>query len=95
MTIQVADIMLADASGLLLVPILLGAIAFWIWMIIDCIKCEKEGSTKIAWLLVILFASVIGAPLYFFIRKLRRTSHSDFQPAAPVYQPWNKDKPIG
>ena len=50
-----------------------GAImAFWIWMIVDCANHEKEGSTKIAWLLVILLAGFIGAPLYFLIRRLPR-----------------------
>lgn len=50
-----------------------GAIfAFWVWMIVDCANYEKEGSTKIAWLLVILLAGIIGAPLYYLIRKLPR-----------------------
>jgi len=51
-----------------------GLFAFWIWMIVDCANNEKEGSTKIAWLLVILLAGIVGAPLYFLVRKLPRKS---------------------
>lgn len=59
-------------SEIILIAALLGIMAFWIWMIVDCANCEKEGSTKTAWLLVILLAGFVGAPLYFFIRKLPR-----------------------
>ena len=48
------------------------ALAFWIWMLVDCANHESEGSTKIAWLLIILLAGIVGAPLYFFVRKLPR-----------------------
>ena len=58
---------------ILLLAVAGSILAFWIWMIVDCAIYEKEGSTKIAWMLVILFAGPIGAPLYFVIRKLLRT----------------------
>lgn len=48
----------------------------WIWMIIDClIRNFKEGSERIAWLLVLIFLSVIGAIIYYFMvfrKKLKR-----------------------
>jgi len=43
-------------------------------MIVDCAQYETDGTTKIVWLLVILLAGFIGAPLYFFVRKLPRKS---------------------
>ena len=47
--------------------------AFWIWMIVDCAKMEKdEGNTKLVWILVILFAHVIGAAIYYFVRRPQR-----------------------
>jgi len=60
--------------GILEIPLMLfsmGLFAFWIWMIVDCATKEDEGS-KIAWLLVIILIGAIGAPLYFFVRKLPR-----------------------
>jgi uncharacterized membrane protein len=41
-------------------------------MILDCITQETDPTNKIAWLLVILIVGIIGAPLYFFVRKLPR-----------------------
>lgn len=56
---------------LLIVPFFI----FWVWMLVDCAKYEKEGSTKIVWILVILLAGCwIGAPIYYFARKLPRKS---------------------
>ncbi|HEY2328626.1 MAG TPA: PLD nuclease N-terminal domain-containing protein [Verrucomicrobiae bacterium] len=61
----------AEATDIVFLLFLLGLV-FWVWMLIDCASNEKEGSTKIAWLLIILFVVVIGAPLYFFLRKMPR-----------------------
>jgi putative flippase GtrA len=46
---------------------------FWVWMMIDCVLHEtSENSSKIAWLLVIIFTHFLGALLYFCIRKQAR-----------------------
>ena len=92
---QLSTIMLADAGGLLLLPIALLVFAFWIWMIVDCVRHETEGSTKIAWLLIILFVGIIGAPLYFFVRRLPRRRSARYELTSPVYQPWQKDRRMG
>ena len=40
----------------------------WIWMIIDCLQRDfKEGSERIAWILILIFLSFIGLILYYFI----------------------------
>ena len=45
----------------------------WIWALIDCVRNESsEGNTKIVWVLVIVFLHVIGALLYFIVRRPRR-----------------------
>lgn len=49
-----------------------GYFAFWIWMIVDCVTKEEGSGSKVAWLLVIILLGLIGAPLYFFVRKLPR-----------------------
>ncbi len=46
---------------------------FWIWVLIDCVTKESsEGNDRIVWLLIILFAPVIGAVLYYFVRRPER-----------------------
>ena len=55
-----------------LILLVLGSLVFWAWMIVDCITHETDPVSKIAWLLVILLVGIIGAPLYFFVRKASR-----------------------
>ena len=46
---------------------------FWAWVLIDCVTKESsEGNDRIVWLLVILFAPVIGALAYYFYRRPER-----------------------
>jgi hypothetical protein len=42
------------------------AIAFWIAMIIDCVRTESDRT----WLWILVFLNFIGAVLYFTLRKL-------------------------
>jgi uncharacterized membrane protein len=86
---------LADIGGLLLLPVGLFAIAFWIWMIVECARHET-GSELVLWLLLILFVGIVGAPLYFFLRRLPRQvakqNTASFAARLPIYQPWRKDQ---
>ena len=78
----------ADATvPFVLIP-LLAAMAFWVWMLVDCANRETEGSTKLAWLLIVLFLGVIGAPLYFVLRKLPREKLLRYRPPPGLKQPW-------
>ena len=45
---------------------------FWVWMLVDCAINERDTGSKIAWILIIIFANCIGAAVYFFVRVLRR-----------------------
>ena len=53
----------------------LALFVFWLWMLVDCLKRPDEkfavgGSyAKLIWVLVILFAQIIGALLYYFLIK--------------------------
>jgi hypothetical protein len=50
---------------MLLLPFSLLFVAFWIWMLIDCIRSKVLGDgEKIAWTLVIIFTHVLGALIY-------------------------------
>ena len=51
----------------------LAGFAFWIWMLIDCLKNEPDGgNTKVIWVLVIVLAHFIGALIYYFVRRPER-----------------------
>jgi Phospholipase_D-nuclease N-terminal len=56
-----------------LLPILLLATVFWIWMLVDCATKEpSEGNDKIIWILVIIFTHWIGALIYYLVRRPER-----------------------
>jgi len=61
---------------LVILPILAGV--FWIWMLVDCATRESsEGNDKIVWTIIIIFASLIGALIYFFARRPKRKEELD------------------
>jgi hypothetical protein len=80
------SVMLADAR-LVLTPILLLALAFWVCMLLDCASHE-QGRTRIIWFLIILFLGEVGAPLYFILRRLPRRQSPAYRPPPGLYQPW-------
>ena len=60
---------------LILIPLLFVGLAltvFWIWMLVDCARNEKEAM-QVGWLLAIILGPICtGALLYLFCRKLPR-----------------------
>ncbi|HYW80616.1 MAG TPA: PLD nuclease N-terminal domain-containing protein [Thermoguttaceae bacterium] len=64
----------------LLVPLMFLAIGllgtvFWIWMIVDCLSNESsEGNDKLIWMLVIVLTHLLGALIYFLVRRPQRIS---------------------
>ena len=48
-------------------------LAFWIWMIVDCVKHESsQGNDKLVWLVIIVATKFIGALIYYFVRRPER-----------------------
>ncbi|HTK06469.1 MAG TPA: PLD nuclease N-terminal domain-containing protein [Ktedonobacteraceae bacterium] len=46
---------------------------FWIWVLVDCLTKEpSEGNDKVAWTLFILGVPLIGALIYYFVRRPER-----------------------
>lgn len=43
---------------------------FWLWMLIDAIKYQKED--KLMWVALVVYLNVIGAIIYYFIAKNKR-----------------------
>jgi len=78
-------ILIASAVGGIL---LLAAIAFWLWMLVDCAMNESdEGNTRLIWVLIIIFVHFIGAVLYFFFQRRRRLRGEGAQGSRPPPAP--------
>ena len=49
------------------------ATIFWLWVLLDCLTKEpSEGNDKIAWVLFILLVPLVGALIYYFVRRPER-----------------------
>ncbi|HEV3202088.1 MAG TPA: PLD nuclease N-terminal domain-containing protein [Bryobacteraceae bacterium] len=47
--------------------------AFWIWMLVECATKESAtGNTKVVWAIIIIFTYMIGATIYYFVRRPQR-----------------------
>jgi hypothetical protein len=60
-------------AALLVVPLVLFLLVFWIWMLVSAI--QNKGLTdgeKTGWVLGIIFFHFLGSLLYFFIGRPRR-----------------------
>jgi len=57
------------AIGVIVFVLVFGA--FWVWMLVDCVKNDFKDRTM--WLIIIVLTGILGAGLYFFmIRKKRK-----------------------
>lgn len=46
------------------------ALAFWVWMLVDCLTDgHLTGTEKLIWLLVIVTTKLIGAAIYYFVQR--------------------------
>ena len=61
---------------LIVLPVFLFGIlgtVFWIWTLIDCATKESsQGNDKVVWILVIALTHVLGAAIYFLVRRPAR-----------------------
>ena len=61
--LQILAMALGVAAGL-------AALGFWFWMLIDCLRHEnRSGEDRIVWLIVIVATKLIGALVYYFVRR--------------------------
>ncbi len=56
--------------------LVLASAAFWLWMLIECLTREPSGIEKLIWTVVILGTYVLGAVLYFTLRRPARLEES-------------------
>ena len=53
------------------------ALAFWVWMVVDCATHEPSvGNDKLVWIIVIVFGNVVGALIYYFVRHCERAEEA-------------------
>ena len=52
--------------GFLAFAVIIGATAFWLWMLIDLLQ-RKKFEDKLVWLVAIIFLNILGAILYYFL----------------------------
>jgi hypothetical protein len=65
--------MIESFTVLVVLAVVLACTGFWIWMLVDCVTKEPDtGNTKICWVLIIVFAHIVGALIYYFVRRDRR-----------------------
>lgn len=51
----------------------MGGTILWVWMLVDCATKEpSDGNDKIIWIVVILFTHLLGALIYYFVRRPQR-----------------------
>ena len=69
----ISELVFQVALPVTLVLFVLLGMTFWVWMLIDCVTRESnEGNERIVWVLILLFTHVIGAAIYYFVRRPRR-----------------------
>jgi hypothetical protein len=59
-------------SGVVGLIVLAAVFIFWLWMLIDCIKNEKDGTQRVIWAVVIFIFPCIGSLVYLLARKMQR-----------------------
>ena len=64
----------AIAGGMMIVFVIMAILAslFWVWMLIDALVNETAPLDKLVWFLVIFFLHLLGALIYFFVRRSNR-----------------------
>jgi len=61
------------AYGLMFVLLILTGFTFWISMIVDCVTHEPStGNDKVVWIAIIVFTYIVGALIYYFVRRRPR-----------------------
>jgi hypothetical protein len=64
--------MLGPLELVMLLVLALG-FAFWVWMLTEAATKEAADSQdRLIWVLIVLLSSVIGAAIYYFVRRPQR-----------------------
>ena len=67
---------------LLIIPLSLAVMAFWIWMLVDAAQNKGlSDGEKVAWVLIIALVHFLGALIYFFVGRPKGKEARPLQPA--------------
>ena len=67
---------------LLIIPLSLAVMAFWIWMLVDAARNQGlSDGEKVAWVLIIALVHFLGALIYFFVGRPKGKEARPLQPA--------------
>lgn len=58
------------------IPLASGLLAFWIWMLVECLRSKRlSGQDRLVWVIVIVAVKLVGALIYYLMehRASRRT----------------------
>lgn len=58
-------------AGLISYLLVIAGCVFWFWMLVDCLTSQQED--KLVWFLVIFFLNLLGAILYYWLARKKRT----------------------
>ncbi len=60
-----------------LIPLGLAFLAFWVWMLVDCLRYEGTADLdRLLWAVVIIALKGLGAVVYYFLRYRPRRAQS-------------------
>jgi hypothetical protein len=71
--------LLTPSIGLIIFSLVvgLGGLIIWIYALVDIVKSEfRSPNDKIVWVLIVLFATLIGAILYLAIGRRNKLNYS-------------------
>jgi|GEM_PF-6613389 len=72
--------------------------AIWLWLLIDCLRRNdyESENDKLLWAIVIIFAGILGAGIYYFLLKRKKdlavAPVAKGEPVAPVQGGNNKKR---
>jgi hypothetical protein len=62
----------------IVVLLAIGGFAFWVTMLIEAATKETDPNDRLIWVLIIVLTTIIGALIYFFVRRpVRRRAEFD------------------
>jgi hypothetical protein len=62
---------IAELVVIMMIVLVLPLAGFWVWMLVEVARYER-GQDQLIWILVVLFAGVVGAAVYFFVQRPKR-----------------------
>ncbi len=69
-TLGIAGLILVILAFILIPILVIAAMVFWILMLIDTIQRKfKNDNDKVMWVVIIIFAGIVGAFIYYFMVK--------------------------